>query len=80
MALVHKASGQPAHFDCIMNELRESHELGPQEKLCYLGSGCFGIIQFRQPGGSGKFVIKKKIEYEQKGAPADWKKGLSISP
>ena len=80
MALAHRATGLPAHFDCIMRELRDVHQIGPQEKICYLGSGCFGIIEFKQPVGSGKFIIKQKIQYEEKESPTEWKKGLLASP
>jgi hypothetical protein len=78
-ALTHKETGQPAHFDCIMKELRDSNELAPQERICYLGGGCFGILEFRQPGGPGKFVIRKRIQYEEKEAVQEWKKPLLMS-
>jgi len=74
-ALTHRETNKPAHFDCIMHELRESNELGPQEKICYLGGGAFGILEFRQ----GKFAIRKRIQYEEKDAAQDWKKPLLIS-
>jgi len=78
-ALTHKASGKPAHFDCIVKELRDSTELASQEKLCYLGGGAFGILEFRQAGGQGRFVIKKRIQYEEKETPQEWKKTLLVS-
>lgn len=78
-ALTHRASRQPAHFDCIVRELRDSTEIAPQEKLCYLGAGSFGILEFRLPGGPSKFVIKKRIQYEEKELPQEWKKPLQIS-
>ena len=74
-ALTHQQSGQPAHFDCIMRELRDSNELAPQEKICYLGGGSFGILEFRQ----GKFTIRKRIQYEEKEKVQEWKKPLLIS-
>jgi hypothetical protein len=74
-ALTHRETNKPAHFDCIMHELRESNELGPQEKICYLGGGAFGILEYRQ----GKFAIKKRIQYEEKDAAQEWKKPLLIS-
>ncbi len=77
-ALTHRASRQPAHFDCIVRELRDSTEIAPQEKLCYLGAGSFGILEFRPPGGPSKFVIKKRIQYEEKEFPQEWKKPLQI--
>lgn len=78
-ALTHRVSRQPAHFDCIVRELRESNNLAPQEKLCYLGGGCFGILEFKSPAGLTRFVIKRRIQYEEKETPADWKKQLLIS-
>ncbi len=75
-ALTHRATGQPAHFDCIMRELRDSNELLPQERICYLGGGTFGIIELRP--GPGKFVIKRRIPYEEKEAVQEWKKPLLI--
>ena len=77
-ALTHRISRQPAHFDCIVRELRDSTEIAPQEKLCYLGAGTFGILEFRPPGGPSKFVIKKRIQYEEKELPQEWKKPLQI--
>jgi hypothetical protein len=78
-ALTHRISRQPAHFDCIMQELRDTNEISPQEKICYLGGGCFGILEFRPSGGPGHFVIKKRIQYEEKEYQQDWKKPLQIS-
>lgn len=77
-ALTHRVSRQPAHFDCIVKELRESNEISPDEKLCYLGGGCFGILEFRPPGGPSRFVIKRRIQYEEKETPQDWKKPLQV--
>ena len=77
MALSCRLTGTPAHFDCILKELKDSHELAPQEKLCYLGSGNFGILQFKGQGGN-KFTIKMKIPYEDKASPQEWKKPLMI--
>ena len=75
-ALTHRVSRKPAHFDCVVRELRESNEIAPQEKICYLGGGSFGILEFRAPGGPTRFVIKKRIQYEEKEAPQEWKKPL----
>jgi hypothetical protein len=78
-ALTHRETRRPAHFDCIMRELRESNELAPQERICYLGGGSFGILEFRQPGAPSRFLIRKRIQYEEKEAVQDWKKPLLIS-
>ena len=39
----------------------------------------FGILEFRPPGGPSRFVIKKRIQYEEKETPQDWKKPLQIT-
>jgi hypothetical protein len=78
-ALTHRVSRQPAHFDCIVRELRDSTEIGPEEKLCYLGGGSFGVLEFRPAGAASRFVIKKRIQYEEKETPQDWKKPLQVS-
>jgi hypothetical protein len=76
-ALSYGGTGVPAHFDCVLKELREAHEVLPQEKLCYLGGGTFAIITFKN-GGGNRFTIKKKIPYELKEMQQEWKKALLI--
>ena len=78
-ALTHRVSRVPAHFDCVVRELRDTNEMNAQEKLCYLGGGTFGILEFRPPGGPSRFVIKRRIQYEEKETPQDWKKPLQIN-
>jgi hypothetical protein len=78
-ALTHRLSGKPAHFDCIVKELRDANEISPEERLCYLGAGSFGILEFRSQGEGSKFVIRKRIPYEEKEHPQEWKKPLQIS-
>jgi hypothetical protein len=78
-ALTHRLARTPAHFDCIMRELRDSNECTAQERICYLGGGAFGILEFRSGSGQSRFVIKKRIQYEEKELPQDWKKPLQVS-
>jgi hypothetical protein len=77
-ALTHRLSKQPAHFECVMKELRDSNEVAAQERICYLGGGCFGVLEFHPGGGANRFVIKKRIQYEEKETPQDWKKTLQV--
>lgn len=77
-AVTHRGSGTPAHFDCIVKELRETNELGAQERLCYLGGGVFGVLAFRTEGNPGSYVIKRRIPYESREAPQAWKKPLQV--
>jgi hypothetical protein len=63
----------------VIRELHDSNEVAPQEKICYLGGGSFGILEFRPPGGPSRFVIRKRIQYEEKETPQEWKKPLQVS-
>jgi hypothetical protein len=75
-ALTHRQSGRPAHFDCIVKELRDANPLGPQERLCYLGGGTFGVLTWKVEGNPASFVIKRRIPYEDPSLPQEWKKQL----
>ena len=33
----------PAHFDCILKQISESEDLGPKEKISYIGNGNFAV-------------------------------------
>ncbi len=77
-ALAHRASGEPAHFDCILAEVRAANPLGPQERLCYLGGGAFGVISFRTEGNPGSYLVKRRIQYENRDQPPEWKKQLEV--
>ena len=75
-ALTHRQSGQPAHFDCVVKELREANPVGPQERLCYLGGGVFGVLTWKVEGNPASFVIKRRIPYEDPRTPQEWKRQL----
>ena len=64
----------PAHFDCVLNKLTEAEQLGPKEKITYIGNGNFAVVS----GKSGKdLVIKKSIEFEGKESKGEWRKRIS---
>ena len=73
-AITHRGTGQPAHFDCILRLLREENPLAENEKICYLGKGSFGIVQFRGNATPMRFLIRKRIQYEELDATPDWRK------
>ena len=61
-----KNLNKPAHFDCILNQLKKEYKLTPREKIYYLGGGSFGIVQDRGPKSQIRFFIRKRIEYEKR--------------
>jgi hypothetical protein len=65
---------KPAHFDCVLKKVSENEELGPKEKIIYIGNGNFAIVN----GKSGKDLsIKKTINYEQKENTVEWRRKIS---
>jgi hypothetical protein len=62
----HRETGKKAHFDCILKELKKSHQLTPKEELYYLGGGSFGIIERVKGKNSIGFIIKKRFQYERR--------------
>ncbi|MCF6335855.1 MAG: hypothetical protein L3J12_08950 [Spirochaetales bacterium] len=64
----------PAHFDCVLKSISEKEELGPREKITYIGNGDFAIVT----GKPGKDIkIRKKIQFENKELKGDWRKRIS---
>lgn len=67
-AIRHNGTGELAHFECILKEIKENNlsEMEEEDKIVYLGSGTFGIIQERQSGKNSRFFVRKRINYENK--------------
>jgi hypothetical protein len=78
-AITHRESGKPAHFDCILKALRSDNAVQPDEKICYLGKGSFGIVQFREHSSPSRFFIRKRIPYEDTESIPEWRQKPSIS-
>jgi hypothetical protein len=78
-AITHRESGQPAHFDCILKALRTDNAVAQHEKICYLGKGSFGIVQFRQHSGRSSFFIRKRIQYEDTEPIPGWRQQSAIN-
>lgn len=75
-AITHKESGKPAHFDCILKALRSGNAVQQNEKICYLGKGSFGIVQFREH--SARFFIRKRIQYEEIESVPEWRQTIKV--
>ena len=69
---------KPSHFDCVLKSISEQEEMLPREKIVYLGAGSFGIVKFRSGSGSAsRFVVRKRIQMEEKEEPLEWRKKVS---
>lgn len=64
----HNATGNLAHFECVLNEIKQNNinDIEENDKLVYLGSGTFGIIQERNSGKNSKLFVRKRINYENR--------------
>jgi len=75
-AIKEQVSGQPAHFDCIINKIAENEPVKEQEKIVYLGSGKFAVIECEN-NQNKNFKIIKEINYEEKEDDApEWRGSL----
>jgi hypothetical protein len=75
-ALAYGQERTPAHFDCVLESLRGGKELRPDEQLCYLGGGNFGVVRFARTEGSGPFSIRDRIQYEAAQERPQWRRDL----
>ena len=75
-SIVHKEKGEPVHFDCVLQELQKTENLVEGERLCYLGSGIFGIMKPQGPENPTGIAIRKKFQYEDKEKAAVWRRSL----
>ncbi len=71
-------AGDPAHFDCVLERVNASESLASGEKLVYLGSGAFGVVEYKDRDKSeSAFFVKRRIQWEKEGEKKDWRKLLS---
>lgn len=71
-----RETGVPAHFDCVLERVAASESLATGEKLVYLGSGAFGVVEFKDKSETS-FTVKRRIQWEKEGEKKDWRKSLS---
>jgi len=80
-AITEPTTGKPANFDSILKQLEEQEELGPNERIVYVGKGEFGVLQENRSGGRGsdqpRFFIRKRITIEDEYEKYEWRKELS---
>ena len=76
-AMADRASGQPVHFDCVLNKIKADEHTGENEKIAYIGQGRFGLLYFENPRDQRHFKIKKIIEWEPRENKSEWRDELS---
>lgn len=77
-AIADPQSGKPARFDKVIEKLSAMETLKDDERIAYIGRGCFGVIAMEKDGNNRPhLVVRKRIEYEMGNDGPDWRKELS---
>ncbi|MFA6857486.1 MAG: hypothetical protein WCR31_09775 [Treponema sp.] len=76
-AVSDRATGKPAHFDCILEQLNKSESLDVNDKITYIGQGRFAVLHFDNPRDLKSFKILKTIEWESREKKLDWREEMS---
>ena len=76
-ALADRSSGEPVHFDCVLNILNQSEKLQDGEKITYIGQGRFAIVKFPVPHDFRNFNIVRVIEWEPKDKKYSWREDIA---
>jgi hypothetical protein len=76
-AIADPRSGEPSNLDSVINKLMELEPLEPEERICYIGEGQFGVIQEVKRNGKNVMEIKRRIPYEDRHDKHQWRKELS---
>lgn len=75
-AIADPETGRPANFDSVLHRLGESEELRPNEQICYLGRGSFGIL-VDQKGKRPRYFVRKRFQFEDEHEKYPWRRELS---
>ena len=75
-AIADKSSGQPLHFDCVLNQVKESEPTGENEKVAYIGQGRFAVLHYENIRDQRHFTIKKIIDWEDKDKKSEWREEI----
>ncbi len=72
-AIADKATGTPAHFDCVLGEISKNEKVKANERLTYIGQGRFAVLSFENPRDMRHFKIERIIEWEERNKSFDWR-------
>jgi hypothetical protein len=76
-AIADKATGKPAHFDCILEQLGKAETLGENDRIAYIGQGRFAVLHYDNPRDQKSFKIIKTIDWESREQKLDWRDEMS---
>jgi len=76
-ALADQKTGEPVHFDCVLEQLQQTETLKQNEKITYIGQGRFAIVYFPNIHDTRHFNIVRIIEWESKDKKYPWREDIS---
>jgi hypothetical protein len=76
-AVANRGSGNPVHFDCVLNKLNQEEHPAENDKVTYIGAGKFAVLHFDNPHDMRHFSIVKTIEWEDANKKADWRSEIA---
>lgn len=77
VALAHRTTGEPIHFDCALEELKKIETLEKNQKIIYIGQGRFAVATFPNTGDLKAFSITRIIDWEIKGDTYEWRADIA---
>ncbi len=75
-ALADREGGGPVHFDCALQRVSEREPLAAGERIVYIGSGVFAVVEYKDRSETA-FTVKRRLPFEEEGKKQDWRKALS---
>lgn len=72
-ALADRETGNPVHFDCVLDYLRETEHIKENESITYIGQGRFAVVVFENPHDLRYFTIVRVIEWEPRDKQYEWR-------
>lgn len=78
-ALADKKTGEPLHFDCVLDLISKSETLKENEKITYIGQGRFAVVLIPNSDEPRNFTIQKIIEWEPKDKTYEWRSEFSAA-
>jgi hypothetical protein len=76
-AIMQRDSKEPINFDTALDQVKNSEHLGPNDIVCYIGSGNFAVYTEHNTNGRKYMELKKKIAYEDNHEKPVWRRELS---
>lgn len=77
-------SQDPAHFECVLNNLKQREELQQYQRLVYLGSSRFAVIEPLDPSKKNSpFKVVRHVYSSSRTNiqnPPEWRGNLAITP